>query len=133
MSDKRIFILAHQQARIRAVAAVAEAQDGWRVTVEPPRRSLDQNAALHARIGEIADRCEWAGQKHDIDTWKRLLVGAWDRATGEPVTMLPALDGRGVEIVFRRTSKLTKRECSDLLEFVNAWVAERPEFAEVEA
>ena len=47
--------------------------------------------------------------------------------------MLPALDGRGVEIVFRRTSKLTKRECSDLLEFVNAWVAERPEFAEVEA
>lgn len=131
MSDKRIFRLAHAEARRRAMAAVADAPDGWRITVEPPRRSLDQNAALHALIGEIAQRCEWAGRRWDIETWKRLLVGAWDRATGVPVVMLPALDGRGVEVVFRRTSSLTKPECSDLMEFVNAWAAENmPQEAE---
>jgi hypothetical protein len=39
--------------------------------------------------------------------------------------MLPALDGHGVDIVFRRTSQLTKAECAELSEFVMAWAAER--------
>lgn len=128
IEDKRLFIMAHAEARRRALQAVAEAPEGWRVTVEPPKRTGDQNAALHAAIGEIADRCEWAGRKWDIETWKRLLVGAWDRANKEPVVMLPALDGQGVEVVFRRTSKLTRRECADLMAFIDAWKSERPEF-----
>ena len=124
MSDKRLFVLAHPEARRRACQAVAEAPEGYRVEVSPPKRSNEQNAALHALLTEIAARCVWGGQKHDLYTWKRLLVGAWDRATGQPVVMLPALDGKGVEVVFRRTSSLTRRECSELLEFVNAWAAE---------
>ena len=56
--------------------------------------------------------------------WKRLLVGAWTRANKEPVMLLPALDGHGVEMVFRRTSTLSRAECGELLEFVNAWAAE---------
>ena len=124
MSDKAYFVLAHAEARKRACAAVQHAPDGFVVTVSPPRRNLDQNAALHARISEIAERMEWCGKRWDAETWKRLLVGAWTRALNEPVMMLPALDGHGVEIVFRRTSALTKRECSDLLEWINAWAAE---------
>ena len=38
--------------------------------------------------------------------------------------MLPALDGHGVDIVFRRTSQLTRSECAELIEFVLAWAAE---------
>jgi hypothetical protein len=124
------FILAHAEARRRAMAFVADAPEGWVVRVEPPKRSLDQNAALHALLGDIAKRCTWAGSRHDIDTWKRLLVGAWDRATGQPVVMLPALDGKGIEVVFRRTSSLTRAECSELLEFVSAWAAEQPAMQE---
>ena len=124
MSDKRTIILADAEARRRAMSAVAEAPEGYRVTVEPQRRNSEQNAALHARIGEIASRTEWCGKKWDTETWKRLLVGAWSRAINEPVMMLPALDGHGVEIVFRRTAALTKRECSELLEWINAWAAE---------
>lgn len=130
MSDRRLFVLAHTEARKRAAQAVAEAPDGYVVRIEPPRRNLDQNAALHAKITEISQRMEWCGKRLDVDTWKRLLVGAWSRAENEPVTMLPALDGNGVEIIFRRTSTLTKRECSDLLEWINAWAAEHvPEVA----
>ena len=124
MSDRRVFILAHREARQRALEAVMVAPEGYKVTIEPPTRNLEQNAALHARIAEIAAQCEWAGRKWDLETWKRLLVGAWSRSNKDPIVMLPALDGAGVEIVFRRTSSLTKVECSDLLEFVNAWADE---------
>ncbi len=131
--EKRVFNLVHDEARRRAVACVAEAPAGYVVEVREPRRSGDQNAALHALIGEIADRCEWAGRRWDLETWKRLLVGAWTRTNKEPIVMLPALDGQGVEIVFRRTSTLSKRECSELLEFIHSWAAERPEFQRVPA
>jgi hypothetical protein len=100
---------------------------GQRLTLEirPERRSDAQNRLLHACLGEIARQVEWAGAKRDVDTWKRLLTAAWLRARGEPIEMLPALDGNGVDIVFRKTSQLTKAECAELSEFVMAWAAER--------
>lgn len=133
MSERRVLILAHPEARRRAVAAVAEAPEGYRVTVEPPKRNSDINAAMHATLGEIADRVEWAGKKWDIETWKRLLVAAWTRATGERTLILPALDGHGVDIVFRRTSQMTQAEMRDLMAFIDAWCAEQPAMQEAEA
>lgn len=92
--------------------------------VRPQTRSDAQNKLLHAMLGDIARQVEWAGKKRDTDTWKRLLTAAWLRARGESVELLPALDGHGVDVVFRRTSKLTRAECSELCEFVMAWCAE---------
>ena len=37
MSDKRIFILAHPEARRRAMQALAEAPEGHSVTIQPPK------------------------------------------------------------------------------------------------
>ena len=95
------------------------------LTVAPETRSQAQNRLLHACLSEISKQVEWAGAKRDVDTWKRLLTAAWLRARGEPIEMLPAVDGHGVDIVFRRTSQLTKAECAELSEFVMAWAAER--------
>lgn len=94
------------------------------VEVRPEKRSDAQNRLLHATLSDIAAQKEWAGAKRDVDTWKRLLTAAWLRARGEPIEMLPALDGNGVDIVFRRTSQLTKAECSELSEFVMAWAVD---------
>lgn len=121
---KRTFVLAHDTARHRAVAAVAEAPAGYVITVAEPARNSAINAALHATLTEIAKSREWAGKRWDVEVWKRLLVAAWCRAEGEPVTMLPALDGMGVDIVFRRTSGMTQREVSSLMTFIEAWQAE---------
>lgn len=95
-----------------------------RLSVGEEKRNTAQNAKLHALIGEIAAQKEWAGQRWDAETWKRLLTAAWMRANGERVLVVPALDGAGVDVVFRPTSRLTKAECSDLLEFVQAWAAQ---------
>jgi hypothetical protein len=94
------------------------------VTIEQETRTDAQNRLLHAWIGEIAKTVEWAGKKRDPETWKRLLTAAWLRARGESIEVLPALDGHGIDVVFRHTSKLTKAECSELSEFVMAWAAE---------
>jgi len=99
---------------------------GHRMVVElrQETRSLAENAMLHALLTQISQEVEWAGQKRDTETWKRLLVAAWCRANGEHIEMLPALDGHGVDIVFRRTSQLTRSECAELIEYVLAWAAE---------
>lgn len=119
-----------QQAHTRLMALWREAKPwliaGHRlvITIKPEGRNSSQNAALHAWISEIASQKEWAGAKRDAETWKRLLVASWLRARGESLEILPALDGRGVDFVFRRTSTLTKAECSELLEYVICWAVE---------
>lgn len=93
------------------------------LTLAPETRSSQENRMLHAMLGYIAKNMEWAGKKRDIETWKRLLVAAWCRATNEAVELLPAVDGHGVDIVYRKTSKLSRKECAELIEFVFAWGA----------
>ena len=99
---------------------------GHRLTLEirPEKRSDAENRMLHSMLGHISKTHEWAGTKHSIDVWKRLLTAAWCRATGEPVELLPALDGNGVDIVFKKTSQLSRKECADLIEFIFAWSAD---------
>lgn len=106
--------------------AKAALMAGHRLTLElrPEKRSDAQNRLLHALLSDISKQKEWAGAKRDVDTWKRLLTAAWLRSRGEHIEMLPALDGKGVDIVFRRTSQLTKAECAELSEFVMAWAAQ---------
>jgi NinB protein len=111
------------------MAAELLLSDGHKVqlSVKKAQRSGEQNAKLHAELDEIAASVEWFGKKRDTETWKRLMTAAWLRARGESIEVLPALDGAVVDIVFRRTSDLTKEECSELLEYVMAWKAENME------
>lgn len=122
---RKYLILAHDVARSNAKIAVAEAPEGYAVEIKPITRSLAQNAKLHALLTDIAKALEWAGAKRDVETWKRLLTAAWLRARGEPIEMLPALDGHGVDIVFRRTSELSVNEMIELIEYIQAWAVDK--------
>lgn len=128
MAEKRAAVLANVQQAARDLHDVwawikAMLMAGHRLVLEVRQetRSDAQNRLLHSRIGDIARQVEWAGKKRDADTWKRLLTAAWLRARGEHVEVLPALDGRGVDVVFERTSKLSRAECADLSEYIMAW------------
>lgn len=96
---------------------------GHRISIDakPETRTTAQNRLLHSRISDVAAQKEWAGKRRDVDTWKRLLTAAWLRARGESVELLPAIDGHGVDVVFRRTSSLTVAECSELADYILAW------------
>lgn len=123
--SKQIFVfqpLPHP-SRERAAKACMTAQDGDQCVIGPQKRSNAENALLHAMLQYISEHQTWAGKKRDVETWKRLLVAAWCRATNQHVEMLPALDGHGVDIVFRRTSELDRKECAELIEYIYAWGA----------
>lgn len=133
MTDKRTFQVRRANPRARQVAELAMqevlqqsiAGADFDVTISEPKRTLAENALLHALISELARKLEWAGKRRDAETWKRLLVAAWYRAEGNALEILPALDGHGVDIVPVRTSRLSKRDCADLIEFVQWWGAEQ--------
>lgn len=121
---KQYFVLVHQEARRNAQQAIETAADGSVVEIKEKTRTLAQNALLHTLIRKVSKTIEWAGAKRDEETWKRLLTAAWLRARGEAIEILPALDGHGVDIVFRRTSDLTIKETNELIEYIEAWSAE---------
>lgn len=121
---KTIYVLNSPQVRQNARQAVSDAQEGMIVEIREPIRSSSENRLLHALIGEISEKIEWAGKKRDPEVWKRLLVAAWCRASGEPIEILPSLDDHGIDIMPRRTSGLSKKECADLIEYAYSWAAE---------
>lgn len=120
--SKQTYILAHSTARQRAVDAVRNAPTGFCVTVAEPSRNLEQNAALWAILSEIAEHVVWHGRKLDAESWKHIFTASLKR-----MDVVPNLEGTGFVALGLSTSKMSKREFSDLLELVNAFAAERIE------
>ena len=89
------------------------------------QRTTEQNALLHSTLQDIAEQKEWAGKKWDSEQWKRLLVDSFDRAQGRQTQIAPSIDGQGIEVLYRHTSKMSKQEMSELLEYVTAWAIEQ--------
>lgn len=90
-------------------------------------RTGEQNNGMHALFDDIAAQYQWppkSGQFIDGEAMKRLLMAAYERTQGRSAEIYPALDGQGFDVVYRRTSKLSKREASEFMEFVLAWCAD---------
>lgn len=125
MTDKRIFNLVHYESRRRAVAAVAEAPEGWTVTVAPPRRNLDQNALLWVLLTAFSEQLKWpvngAMVRLSQDEWKDVLTAAY-RNESQRIAM--GLNG-GMVILGMRTSQLSKREFAEFIEFIHSVAVER--------
>lgn len=121
---KRYFILSHAVARQNAAKAVMEAPEGMVVRIEEPTRTGAENRLLHAILTDLSRQAEWHGQKLPMEVWKRLCVAAWLREQGEQPQMVPALDGNGFDVIFERTSKLSKKQCASLIDWIFAFGSE---------
>lgn len=119
MSEKRIYRLVHDEARRRARHDVESAPDGWIVTVSEPTRSLDQNALMWPLLEDIARQVEWYGNHLTADEWKDVLTAALRKEK-----VVPGING-GFVVLGQRTSKMGKREFSELVELIYAFGAER--------
>jgi len=120
MTEKAYFVLAHPEARRRASAYAMTAPEGWVVEFKEPSRNLSQNAALWAILSEIADHVVWHGRKLSPEDWKHVFTASLKR-----MDVVPNLEGTGFVALGLSTSKMSKREFSDLLELANAFAAER--------
>ena len=123
--NRRRFVLSHAEARRRAMACVAEAPEGYVVTVQEPTRSTDQNAKFHALCGDIArSGAEWAGKPRTLQQWKVLLVSGHAVATKEGAEMVPGLEGEFVNLR-ESTAAMSKRRGASLIEYTLAFCALR--------
>lgn len=122
----QLFILAHDQARHNAIEAVQDAPQGYKVKISEPSRNLDQNAAMWPILDSFSKQCDWpvngVMQKISADEWKDVLTSAYRR---EVPRVAAAWDGAGMVMLGQRTSKFTKAEFSDWLEFLHACAALR--------
>lgn len=122
---KQTFVLVHETARKRALAAVTTAPDGFVTVVCEPTRNLDQNAAQWPILQAFSDQLVWPvnGRMETLtpEEWKDLLTAAFKRET---VRVAMGLDG-GMVMLGARTSKFGKKEFSDWLEFLHATAADR--------
>lgn len=94
-----------------------------RVSIGEPRRSLEQNDLLWAMLTEVSKQLEWPVdgkmQKLCPEDWKHILSAGLKREQ----KVAQGIDG-GFVILGQRTSKMTKREMSDLIELIAAFGAE---------
>ena len=119
---KRVFVLVNEQVRRRCQEAVWEAGEGYKVTIQEPSRTLDQNAAQWPYLEAFAKQKQlcingemvWA----TADDWKDTLTACWN---GE--MRMAAFDGK-VIMLPQRTSKMGKRVFSEWMEFLCAMAAQ---------
>ena len=101
-----------------------QAPAGFSVSVSEPKRNLDQNAAMWPILEAFSQQLEWPvnGVMTTLtpEEWKSLLTAAFRKE--QRVAM--GLDG-GFVMLGQRTSRFTKREFSDWLEFLHATAAAR--------
>ena len=117
------FILAHAEARRRALQAVQEAEDGYVVMIKPPTRNLEQNAKFHALCSDLAKAgVHWAGKARSTAEWKTLLVSGHAVATKEGAEIVPGIEGEFVNIR-ESTALMSKARSSSLIEYAQAFVA----------
>lgn len=98
---------------------VDAAPPGSVMEIKPPKRTLDQNALLHALITRIA-AAKPEGRVYPVEVWKPLFLAM----CGHKVRFEPALDGNGVVPIGFRTSRLSKAECAEFIDCIYAYAAE---------
>ena len=108
-------------------------------------RTLDQNAAMWPALHDLAaqvgykparwrgDRCIEEGRYCALrpgvrqlspDDWKDVMTALWKTSTGVRIRYAPHPDGHGLIALGLRTSKLSKRSMSDLLDCIYAFGAQ---------
>ena len=90
------------------------------------KRTIPQNSRFHAMCSDVSRQIQWMDAfgrpiRMTPENWKRFFLAAWKRET----LVVPNEDGSGFYDLGVRSSKLTKKDFIDLIEFVLAFGAQR--------
>lgn len=123
---RRIFTLANDRLRESAIAVVREAGANSRVEIKGPKRRNDQNAAMWAKLGDIAEQVLWEAQgglrNLDVEQWKLVFLDALRREHRDQLQLVPNIDRTGfVDISGKHSSDLSEEEMGMLLTIISAF------------
>ncbi|MFY7926741.1 MAG: recombination protein NinB [Aquidulcibacter sp.] len=111
-------IIVGEKQREFAHKLVSQAPVGYVVSVKPQTRSGEQNALMWALLTEIS-KAKPHGRQHTPETFKLLFM----HALGHACAFEMGLNGEPFPVGFR-SSKLSKQQMSDLIEYIRAYAAE---------
>jgi hypothetical protein len=111
-------VLVGERQREFAHKLVSQAPVGFVVTVKPQTRSGEQNNLMWQLLTQLS-KAKPNGREHSPDTWKVLAL----HACGHACQFEIGLNGQPFPTGFR-SSKLTKAQMSDLVEWIYQYAAE---------
>lgn len=132
---KRTFLIDPQGNRNwpQVLSSVVSGINDWikggpvQITLDEPKRTLDQNAAMWPALSDIAKQVPLVITRRDGSTrqttpydWKDVLTAAFEEET----EWAPGLRG-GVVMLGARTSKYSRRKMGDFLTFIHAEFSDR--------
>ena len=121
-----IGMLTTLRPRMLAAFRQAEAMLKAGLTVEvvvrerKSQRSSEQNKKLNAMCGDLAEQVLWHGQAIGKDDWRHMFVAAYRKEQ----RIVPGING-GFVVLGASSRRLTVAECSDVIEMLHAFGAER--------
>lgn len=109
----RPLVITGEVARKAICRHVLSAPEGYVVSIKEPTRNLEQNAKMWAMLTDLENQCNWHGVKLTAAEWKDLLSAGLVKSK-----VVPNIDGSGFVILGQRTSKMTTKQFSELLDLV---------------
>ena len=103
------FILSTREGRKKAVEKINSCPDDYVCTIEPRKRTVEQNRLYWSILKEIEEQHSIDGVKYRAAAWHEVLKQAL-----LPVTIEKAPDNKEVKI-YKSAAKLNKEEFSNLL------------------
>ncbi len=122
--DKQVIYLTNPTARRNAAYLASTAPDGYRCEIRPKTRTLAQNDILWSILTDISKQVDFvvngALVKVSPEEVKDILTAGLRRET----RMAMGIDG-GMVLLGQRTSKMTVRQMTELIELAHAFGAEK--------
>jgi len=115
----RPIIIRGQSQRDLAKRLVDQSPEGYCITFKEATRTDDQNAKLWPMLTDVARQVDWYGQHLTKEEWKDVFTAGLVKSK-----VVPGIDG-GVVILGQRTSTMSKRLFSELIELIYAFGADR--------
>ncbi len=120
---RKVFHLTHALARRNACEAVMSAPENFRVEIRERTRSLDQNALMWELLTTLSTNLQWPvnGKSETLtpDEWKDILSASLDQEN----RIAQGIRG-GFVMIGKRTSKMSVRQMTDLIELIYAFGSE---------
>jgi hypothetical protein len=117
---RAVLVIRSTEDRERVARWARNVPPGTRIEFKSPRRSLDQNALMWQRLGEVSHQVEWYGMKLSPEDWKDVFSASLRKAR-----VVPGIDAGSFVPLGMRTSDMSKQEMTDLLELIGAFGAEK--------
>lgn len=117
---RALLVLHSDKQRQQALKWVAGVPAMTRIEFKAPRRSLEQNNLMWARLTEISQAVLWHGEKLSPEDWKDVFSAGLKRAR-----VVPGIEPGTVVALGLRTSDLSTPEMTALLDYIEHFAAER--------